>query len=151
MNKTVQRHLDTIKTGVVTKSNVIGVRKILGAAWRHDRGYSVGVTSPVVDHTDRAVLMGALAQHKPLVDAALCESGKRVLSDRRYAKRWSEQQAAIVVGVDSFALVGFEEYAPGAFVPIYMANSLAGGFSFYHLPWQAAMSHGLESGPHVLD
>jgi hypothetical protein len=123
MDKTAKRHLDTINSGLVAKTQVIGIRKILAHTWRIGRGYSGNRCNATAD--DAAALVEALDKVRPVVDSALYESGRKALQDKRYKRRWHGLQAAIVADVEAFALVGFHDYASGAYTPVYEARAKA--------------------------
>lgn len=67
MNATLKKHLDAIKSGAITKTNIIGLRKAFNANARLSRGYSLGVTSPRVTIDDIGELRRAITMHEPRV------------------------------------------------------------------------------------
>lgn len=150
MNATLKKHLDAIKSGAITKTNIIGLRKAFNANARLSRGYSLGVTSPRVTIDDIGELRRAITMHEPRVSRELDASGRKVLQDRRYRKHWTESQARIIATLDHFRFVGFHEIDRAHYVPIYKAIAPGGSFNFIVIPWQTAYAFGLQSGPQVI-
>jgi hypothetical protein len=150
MNATLKKHLEAIKSGAITKTNVIGLRKAFNTNARLIRGYSCGVTSPRVTVNDVAEINQAIALNEPRVSRELDASGRKVLQDRRYRKHWTESQARIIATLDHFRFVGFHEIDRAHFVPIYKAIAPGGSFNFIVIPWQTAYAFGLQSGPQVI-
>lgn len=143
----MNRHLTAIESGIVTKSNVIGLRKALNADYRRSRGYSESLTAPKLRGTELAAIMNRLGECKPIVDQALADSGIALLTDKRYRKRL-ERVAHILPRVSFFRLIRFDDIKDGHFVPVYRAcTPSAESFVFRNIPWQAAHWMGLESGP----
>lgn len=144
-NPTVQRHIDAVSACNVTKSNVIGMRKIINHGERIRAGWSGNRSSATPDDMDR---LKELVEHKqPLVTGELHETGLAVLRNKRYAKRL-EHYMDVIANIKAFHLVRFDrigdrgQYA----VPVYRANAGAGAyFYFRNIPWQ---SHG--DGPEIV-
>lgn len=140
-------HLADINSGVVTRRNVIGIRKLMNTWLRVSHGYSVSSTSPKVSSETVAAIARALSDKEPVVIGELRESGLKVLRNPRYRKRLAAH-AAIIASIDQFCLVRFDQighYSLGV-VPVYRACSRNGSFLFRNIPWQ---SHG--NGPEILD
>lgn len=149
-SKTFVRHLRAIQSGTITKSNVIGLRKIFNAQWRRDNGYSVSVTAPAVTAEEVDALRRSIEQEQPCVAyGPLHASGVKLLRDQRYAKRWTEGQARIIANLTGFRLVGFIEHERGQFVPAYKVfaeiDGKFAGFRFYNVAWQSG-----GDGPQVI-
>jgi hypothetical protein len=146
---TLEKHTDAIKRGVVTKSNVIGIRKLINAAERREQGYSVSRTAATV--TETLELRRLIAERQPVVEGELHESGVKVLRNPRYAKRWNERERAIIDRLHHFTLAGFDLIGRDHAVPVYRAVSALGpSFIFRNIPWQTAYYEGEESGPVAL-
>lgn len=132
------KHMAAINSGVVTKTNVIGIRKLLSAADRRRRGLSLSVTCPNFHDGDDRALQNALKDKLPKVNDDLHESGKKLLQSKRYAKRWSPGQAAVIADLAEFRLVRFDW--AGQFetpTPVYEVRAHSGGaFRFINVPWQ---------------
>lgn len=139
-------HLRAIKSGAVTKSNVIGIRKALNALDRKRSGFSISCTAPKLSFEELDTIMAELARVKPVVIGELDKSGLKLLRSPRYRKRL-ERVAHIVATNPTFQLVDFEEFARGKFVPVYRAVSERDGaaFTFRHIPWQSG-----GTGPEIL-
>lgn len=149
MNRTFKKHMDAIKSGNVTASNIIGLKKAINAAERRKHGYSVGMSSPQATAAEIEAANYAIRLLEPFVIGELAESGKRLLQSKRYAKRL-EPVAAVVADLRSFRLVRFDWIDSTHVVPVYRAMSTRGSFLFRNIPWQTAFYQGLESGPIVL-
>jgi hypothetical protein len=147
-SKAIAAHLAAIESGNVTKTNVIGIRKALNAAWRISRGYDGGRSNATPQ--DAAALLEALEKRRPIVRYKLHESGVRLITGKRYAKRLAPV-ADKIAALMGFSLVGFEDVGRGHHIPIYEAWGYAGKFLFRVIPWQAADALGLESGPVILE
>lgn len=150
MNATLKKHLDAIKSGAITKTNIIGLRKAFNAHARLARGYSLGITSPRVSDEDLGDLRRAITMHEPRVSRELDASGRKVLQDRRYHNRWTKGQAAVIRDIEFFRFVGFRDVERGHFVPIYKAISKWGNINFIVVPWQTALALGEISGPQII-
>lgn len=140
MNKTAKKHLDAINSGMITKTNVVGIRKLLNSLWRQDRRYSTSCTSPKASFADAAEIVTAIYKMQPLVNFELAQSGLKLLRDKRHAKRLESVQS-IIDRIEKFQLIDFQEFRTdsGALhYPIYRAIALNGdGFDFYNIPWQS--------------
>lgn len=150
MTPTLKKHLDAIKSGAITKTNIIGLRKAFNTNARLIRGYSCGRTSPQVTINDIVEINQAISLNEPRVSRELDASGRKVLQDRRYRKHWTESQARIIATLDHFRFVGFHEIDRAHYVPIYKAIASGGSFNFIVIPWQTAYVMGLQSGPQVI-
>lgn len=141
------KHLAAIESGMVTKTNVIGIRKALNSEWRVHRGYSPNRIKLAGEELRET--MAALHMVRPRVTGELDESGKRLLRSPRYRKRL-ESVRAIIDNLDHFQLVRFDDIGRGHHIPVYRAVSRQGnGFLFRNVPWQSALAYGVESGPTV--
>lgn len=147
---TVRRHLDAIAERMVSKTNVIGLRKLYATEWRTRRGYSVGPTASAVTLDDIRVLSRALLDAQPVVFGELHDSGLRVLQSSRYRKRFTATQLDIIGSIECFRLVRFDDVDRGHFIPVYRACAPGRSFLFRVIPWQSANAYGLESGPTVI-
>lgn len=133
---TFKKHIADIKSGHVTKTNVIGIRKALNALESHRPNR----TSPKAEWDEVSEALDLLSTIRPIVTGDLHESGLKQIQNRRY-RRNLERVADIVPNVARFRLVGYEqigrrgEYA----VPIYRAETEDGkaGFQFINIPWQS--------------
>lgn len=140
-DKAFHAHLDAIRAGEVTKTNVIGLRKTLNAAERISAGYSVSITTPkaAYDHDALADMTQALHDLKPRIVGALHDSGVKMLQSKRYAKQLANY-ADIIAELDHFRLVGFEMIGSRLMkaFPVYRAYARNGtSFAFYVIPWQS--------------
>ena len=151
MNATLKKHLDAIKGGSITKTNIIGLRKAFNAHARLARGYSLSITSPRVTGDNISEIRRAISMHEPRVSRELDVSGRKVLQDPRYRKRWTVGQARIIKEIEFFRFVGFRDIDGGGhFVPIYKAISMWGNINFIVIPWQTAYYLGEISGPQII-
>ena len=139
MQTTFEKHLAAIKAGVITKSNVIGLRKALNQTARHDAGWSVSRNATILTAEQCEALFDALAEHKPIVSGELHESGVKQLTARRYRNQL-KAYADVTADIQRFRLIGFEaigrcgEY----YVPVYQAENTAGArMPFINIPWQS--------------
>lgn len=140
MKTTAEKHLTAIHAGAVTKSNVIGIRKILAHVDRLRGGWSGNRSNATPDEAD--ALERALGACRPIVkDPQLHASGLALLRSRRYAKRWTPEQAAIIADLSTFQLMRFERVNRGkgsAIVPVYRAATAKNAsFAFMNIPWQS--------------
>lgn len=137
MQTTFHRHLAAIESGRVTKTNIIGIRKALNNMLRIEHRLSPNRCNVTVDQA--IALHDALIRHRPIVIGEMVDSGIKVLTNRRYAKRWTEQERAIVDDIDSFRLVGYEMFEREcASYPIYSVSGCNGdSFRFINIPWQS--------------
>lgn len=102
---TFEKHLAAIRSGEITKSNVIGIRKALN---EYDRGgYSRSSTAPQWTLEQVNAIEAAIDLHKPLVTGELHNSGMALLQSPRYRKRLASV-AEIIAGLDHFRLVRFD-------------------------------------------
>jgi hypothetical protein len=151
---TFKAHLDAIRNREVTKTNVIGIRKLLNGAVRRAEGWSVGMTTPLGSMAQANELLYELSRCKPTVVGDLHASGIKQLRNPRYAKRWGPVQSVVIDHLDHFKLIGFQQrgrYGQDAY-PIYRAVSKPVGpdkvirtFDFINIPWQSG-----GNGPEVL-
>lgn len=145
MVKHTTDHMAAIKAGEVTKTNIIGLRKILNADARRAKGYSVSSTCPNYTAAEVAALVSAVERKKPRVVGALHDSGLKLLQSPRYKKRLAPF-ADIVAKIDTFRLVGYDMIDRDMHaVPLYMACAGRKSFMFRNVPWQAG-----GNGPEVL-
>jgi hypothetical protein len=147
VSPTIKAHLDAIRAGAVTKTNVIGIRKAINHAERIANGWSGNRSSATLD--DVFELESAAETIKPVVHGELHASGLKLLEARRYRKRLKDAGVDYIIAtLDNFRLIGFGrigrrgEYA----VPIYRATSVHGqSFDFQNIPWQSG-----GDGPEIL-
>lgn len=138
LSKTYARHLKAIGSGEVTKSTVIGLRKIFNAQARKDSGWSVSSVAPKITGDEVSALDNAIATHQPRVTGELHNSGVKLLQNRRNRSRFTAEQLKIIAALDHFRLVGFEFYDSLHCVPLYRAFSRDGRkFLFRNVPWQS--------------
>jgi hypothetical protein len=140
-------HLDAIKAGEVTKTNVIGIRKAINTAWRRSRGYSVSTTAPKLTDEEVAEIEAALVKHQPKVAGDLHASGLKLLTSPRYKKRLAGI-SSILDTLESFHLIGFDRIGRNGCnsVPVYKArNAMGDAFTFRNIPWQSG-----GDGPEVI-
>lgn len=93
--KAYQAHLKALAEKVVTKTNVIGIRKLLNSTSRMSRGWSVS-GNPKGTPQQADTLLSMLRHQVPIVEGELVESGKKLLRDKRYAKRWTAGQQMMI-------------------------------------------------------
>lgn len=137
MTATAKRHMKAICEGYVTKSNVIGLRKVFNHQARLDRyrsGDRINVKPQEVDD-----LMSALERLQPKVVGELHDSGVKLLQSKRYRSRFTDAQRAIIADIDCFRLVGYLEVGNlWHHVPAYRVIGKNGDkFTFYNVPWQS--------------
>jgi len=146
VSKSFQAHIDAIANGIVTKTNVVGLRRALNNYERIRHGWSPNRDTPIdTDEMERVTEM--LGELKPRVTGELHDTGKTLLQNKRY-RRQLESVAEIVADIDHFKLIGFDyigrhsEYA----VPVYRAYDTKGkSFPFRNVPWQSG-----GNGPEIL-
>jgi hypothetical protein len=143
-----RRHLRAVKSGTVEKTNIIGMRKLLNGAARRAAGLSTGMTTPLGTEEQAQQLLSAIHDREPRIAGELHESGLAVLRNRRYAKRWTEEQREIIEALDHFQLLTFDRfgrYDQHAY-PVYRAVAKNGeSFAFRNIPWQSG-----GNGPQVV-
>lgn len=153
---TFRKHLAAIKSGNVTKTNVIGICKAINAADRRAAGWSVSSTAPNTTGAEVRELLAELDAREPLVRGDLHASGVRILTAPRWRKRL-ESVAPIIDTLHGFRLVRFDyvrrasPYSGGtgeseSIQPVYRACGSAGSFLFMNVPWQAG-----GDGPEILE
>lgn len=140
MNRTAQKHLDAIRAGIVTRSNVIGLRKLINASERKLQGFSIGRTAAFVSGDELEAIENALQDHRPRVIGELHETGLALLRSPRYAKRLQWQQSSIA-RLAAFRLVRFDRLGRLGLhsVPVYRCEDAQGShlFTFRNIPWQS--------------
>lgn len=144
---TLERHLAAVESGVVTKTNVTGIKMLLNAAWRADRGYSSRLK---VSSDDVRPIVEAIDRVRPIVAGELVESGRKLLQSKRWRGRFTDRQREIIAADDlQFRLLRYDDVGQGnaTNIPVYMAESSIGCFAFRNIPWQTAFYCGFESGP----
>lgn len=151
---TFKKHLAAVKSGEITKSNVIGIRKALNEydlrAYSRSAGSS---TAPQWTLEEVNLMEHALELHKPLVTGKLHASGLVLLRSPRYRKRLASV-AEILGSLDHFRLVRFDPIGSGRvnkWIPVYQAIARDGRrFTFRNVPWQTAFCYSdVESGPTI--
>lgn len=148
---TFEKHLAAVKSGAVTKSNVIGIRKAFNEFGRDN--YSRSSTAPQWTLEQVNAMEHALERYKPRVTGKLHETGLTLLRSKRYTKRLA-LVANIIAEICYFELIRFDPINPDArvcnWVPVYAAVGKSGRrFAFRNIPWQSAFYCGLESGPTI--
>lgn len=147
---TFAKHLADVKSGEITKSNVIGIRKAMNAYDLKARRYSISRTCPEWTGSQVTGIERALDQHKPRVAGELHETGLALLRSPRYRKRLASV-AEIIAGLEHFRLVRFDRLGSNGVhsVPVYQVwckippkgDALDGGtyqaFTFRNIPWQS--------------
>lgn len=135
---TFQKHLAAVKSGEISKSNVVGIRKALNAGLRADDGLSNSCTSPEWSDQERYEIDLALREFRPRVVGELHDSGLKLLHSRRYAKRLA-WQASRIVRIDHFRLCWFSAIDCLHVAPVYEACALSGSpmFRFRNIAWQS--------------
>lgn len=138
----LQRHLDAIRAGVVTKTTVIGLRKALAADYRRAYGYTTSSVAPTASPAQIDECLEALRTLRPRVDAELHASGLALFASKRYRKQArSVLGEALDTGIVDFRLVGFDEPFSGRFVPVYEVTAGSGHRAVYRcIPWQSGGS-----------
>ncbi len=139
----LERHETAIRTGLVTKTNMIGLRKTINAmekgqslsGWRSRNG-----AAPDADKVFEVEQL--LQDREPHVVGELHDTGVKLLRSPRYAKRWNEKQAGIIARLHHFSLVRFDRIKPHGYgwisVPVYRAADATGqNFLFRNIPWQS--------------
>lgn len=145
----IEKHMAAIRSGFITKTNVIGIRKALNTASRIGYGYSTSATAPRVTPREAIALEMVLEATEPQVIGDLHDSGLKVLRNPRYRKRFNEKQHGIIDRLHHFKLVRFDYIGRNGFqcVPVFRAVDATGqSFHFRNIPWQSAFSLGEESG-----
>lgn len=140
MNRTAEKHLAAILSGTVTRTNVIGLRKLINASERREQGLSVSLTQCAVDWRDLQLIERALDQHRPRVAGDLHETGLALVQSRRYAKRF-EAARLDVSRVAAFRLIRYDRLGSRDLhcVPVYRVEDSDGAhlFTFRNIPWQS--------------
>lgn len=146
----MKKHIDQIRNKrMVTESNIIGIKKALNAFSRMEPGFSVSCTAPKVTADDVTMIFDVMGSHRPKVNGALFEKGKKYLF--KYYKTakgtirancpFSASQQAILDDLKEFRLVSFETISSGYInhhYPIYAAiDSKGNRFYYYAIPWQS--------------
>ena len=103
MKTAMQRHLDAIKAGQVTATNVIGIRMGANHVARLREGWA-GNRSNATPAEVEAVF-SALAEHEPLVRGDLHASGVRIVYSKRWAKRFGPVETEVIRTLHGFRLV----------------------------------------------
>lgn len=144
LTETYKRHLTAIGADAVTKTNIIGLRKVFNHQARIDNGLSGNRCN--VTSKEAEALESALAEHQPRVVGELHDSGIKLLQSRRYRNRFNEYVTSIINQIDCFRLIGFEFIDNYHTVPVYRVIGKDGRkFKFRNVPWQSG-----GDGPEVL-
>lgn len=145
----MQKHLDAIAAGSVTATNVIGLRKAANHVARLRAGWSGNRSSATQAEVDAA--FDALAKYEPVVRGDLHASGVRLLTNKRWAKRFDAAQTDVIRTLHGFRLVRFDLIDAAHVTPVYRACGETGSFLFRNIPWQTvSFRPDLQSGPTVL-
>ena len=137
-------HLSDIRTGTVSRTNVIGLRKALNTNGRRYQRLSVSNTAPKLSDEALAECERALANYQPRVTSDLHDSGLKLLRSPWYRKRLAPV-ADIIAGIESFHLVAYDALGGLYHVPVYRAVAPCGSFLFRNIPWQSG-----GDGPEIL-
>lgn len=127
-------HLEQIKSGKVTRSNVIGIRKAYNAI---EMGGYRSITAPKMTSDELSEILTQLDRVRPLCKGELHDMGLKVIRNKRY------KNVLPVPGdeVDHFRLIGFEGFKSGnwKYTPEYSAHDKAGNllFTFVNRSWQS--------------
>lgn len=146
---TYQKHLADIRTGTITKYNVIGIRKAINLRTRFTGGWSITRDARVWSAEEMDFLLRELSARKPHAAGELHITGLKLLRDTRYAKTFDADQRSIIESDGChFRLTGF--YPIGRHgencVATYECCALNGrSFGFWNIPWQSG-----GKGPEVL-
>lgn len=158
----MKKHLEAIRAGTVTKTNIIGIRKAMNHVARLEARLS-GNRSNATPADVREV-ESAIASHRPRVAGELHDSGVKLLQSPRYRKRL-EAFAPAIAAIDSFRLVGFDWIDSLHVTPIYAVWSRVPpcigpdpfppgvtyeAFRFRNIPWQTAMYMDSPGGPEII-
>lgn len=131
----LQRHMATIKTGEVTKTEVIGIRKAMNAFnLDSERGKESNVSFRELEQISEL-----LWNIRPIVKGDLHDSGVELLQRKRY-RRQLESVAEIVADISHFRLIGYHEDGGRVLkaYPVYRCFDHKGkSFPFYVIPWQS--------------
>lgn len=156
-NKTLQKHVDAIHAGFVTRTNIIGIRKALNAYERRQSGCYISSTCPRASVYDIVELETAIQSCSPVVIGDMHDTGLKLLRNPRYKNRLAAYTDAIAA-LHSFRLVRFELIGTWQHVPVFQAwaniprkgDALDGGtylaFTFRNIPWQSG-----GNGPEILE
>jgi hypothetical protein len=145
--KSIARHKAAVQSGKVEKTNVIGIKKAIGAIERGE--WPAAVIDALFE------LEQTIAECRPVVVGSLHDTGLKVLRNPRYAKRWNDAQRAIInYPLLQFRLIRFDRLGErGRYsVPVYQAigDERMGSFAFRNIPWQTARFEKLDDGPRVV-
>lgn len=146
--KTFDRHLAAVRSCIIDKSNIIGIRRMISQSERKARGWSIGSTACVVPLDDLDTLESEIARMHPTARGELHKGGVSVLTNPRYKKRL-ENVRHIVDTVSRFDLLRFERIGNHGqnCVPVWRAINRDGqSFVFRHIPWQSG-----GNGPEILE
>lgn len=150
-----KKHLDAIKSGRITKSNVIGMRKAFNAFERDRNGWSNSNTAPKMTADEYSEAERLIPDYHPTVTGELHESGLKVLRNPRHAKRWTERERRIIDGACRFDLIRFDWIDATHCVPVYRVISRGcESFAFRNIAWQTVWTSRdpeLQDGPRVVE
>ena len=136
-SKVYLRHMAAIEADAITKSNVIGLRKIFNAEARRGAGPSTSRTAPATQEGEEDLLWRALEKEAPRVTGELHATGLKLLRSPRYTRRLAPV-APIIDSLDHFRLIGFYWLDDLHCVPTYRAVATNGrSFDFRNVPWQS--------------
>jgi len=142
----MQKHLDAIAAGRVTKTNIIGIRKAINHIERLRRGWP-GNRSNATEQELFAVER-MIADLKPRVAGELHETGVKLLQSPRYKKRWDRWQQEAIDVIDHFQLIRYDRIEANA-VSVYevwakvppkgagLDGASYQAFRFRNIPWQS--------------
>lgn len=131
----IQNHMDALRSGMITKTNVIGMRKAINHVERVTHGWSGNRSNATPREV--SLMLELLDKARPIVKGELHDSGLKLLRSPRYKKR---MDGAHVERIAYFRLIRFDmlgdrgQYA----TPVYQAIREDGSaFCFRNIPWQS--------------
>lgn len=143
--KTFEKHWHAITARkVVSRSNIIGIRKALNNAARWEAGWSCN--KGMIDPERAAQLLSAVYRHIPAVDGQQLAFGRAYLRKPRNMRKLTDYQRDIVTSdAPLIFLVDYLEGPNRTFRPVFRVERLYGGghFCYTVTPWQAG-GDGLE-------
>jgi hypothetical protein len=133
MTKAIANHRAAILSGQVTKTNIIGIRKLFNAAeMRYLRR-----EAPLPNESELWDLNDLLVEHCPCVVGEWLESGKVQLRNPRYKRRWNERQAAVIADIAEIRLIGYEQRGGNFFAQYRCVGGNGDSFDYMNVAWQS--------------
>lgn len=135
ISPTFKRHMASLQSGQISRSNIIGLRKAFNADAQ--RPYQ-GRTSSKINSAHVEAYWQAISDYKPEVTGDWLESGKAQLASKRYRSRWNPRQAAIIADIATIQLVGIDWIDNRHCTFIYRATGRNGDtLTYINTPWQS--------------